>query len=169
LALDGLVAVLDCSSGVWNPENLVEHLDDVSSATAVEGAMHAFKKYQDLVFERDGIREVIQGLKEQTEEGLDLMYPQLIFYRRSLEERSFLVRGLQNGIAPCLGDPARVTLVAQLSLLIGVGAECERVQSALGMSKEEWRSQIDEINDVSISACGLQIFSEVDEMVYSAV
>jgi hypothetical protein len=79
LALDGLVAVLDCSSGVWNPENLVEHLDDVPSATAVEGAIHAFKKYQDLVFERDGIREVIQGLKEQTEEGLDLMYPQLIF------------------------------------------------------------------------------------------
>jgi hypothetical protein len=169
LALDGLVAVLDCSSGIWNPEKLVEHLDDVPSATAVEGAMHAFKKYQDMIFERDGIREVIQGLREQTEEGLDLIYPQLIFYRRSLEERSLLVRSLQNGIAGCLGDPAKVTLVAHLSLLIGVGAECEAVQSALGISKEDWRSQVDEINRASILACGLQIFSEMDGMVYSAV
>jgi hypothetical protein len=131
--------------------------------------MHAFKKYQDLILERDGIREVIQGLREQTEEGLDLVYSQLIFYRRSLEERSLLVRGLQNGIAGCFDDPAKVTLVAHLSLLIRVGAECQAVQSALGMGKEDWRLQIDEINRASISVCRLQIFSEVDGMVYSAV
>lgn len=161
--------MLDCNSGIWNPKNLVEHLDDVPSATAVEGAMHAFKKYQDLVFDRDGIREVIQGLKDQTEEGLNLIYPQLISYRRSIEERTLLVRGLQNGIAGCLGDPATVSLVAHLSLLIGVGAECEAVQRSLGVSKEDWRSRVDKINLMSISACGLQIFSEMDGMVYSAV
>jgi hypothetical protein len=169
LAIDGLVAVLDCSTGVWNSDNLVEHLDDVPSATAVEGAMHAFKKYQDQVFEKDGVREVIQGLRDDTAEGLELIYPQLIFYRRPREERSFLVRGLQNGIAGALGDPAKLELVASLSLLIGIGAECEVVQKSLGMNKEEWRSQIDEINRISVSACGLQIFSEVDGMVYSAV
>lgn len=169
LAQDGLVAVLDCSSGTWNPKNLIEHLDDVPSATAVEGAMHAFKKYQDMIFERDGIREVIQGLKEQAEEGLKLIYPQLIFYRRSLEDRSLLVRGLESGIAGCLADPAKLTFVARLSLLIGIGAECEVVRSALGMSEEEWHSRIDEINRASISACGLQIFSEADGMIYSAV
>jgi hypothetical protein len=78
LGHDGLVALFDCESGQWNPEQLVELLDDMPSAIAVEGAMHVFAKWQSETKGHGGVREAIDFYEKQIHQAVDHLYHQLM-------------------------------------------------------------------------------------------
>jgi hypothetical protein len=169
LANDGLIAVLDCQSGEWNPPALVEHLDDLPSAVAVEGAMHAFKKWQDHIFEHKGIREMIEAYDQQAKEAVDLLYPQLIVHRRPMEERAQVITGIAKGVASLFEDPKMATQAAELSVLVGVGANLEAVVVGMGVTPDALRDLVNGINAIAGQRCGLELFLHEGDALYSII
>lgn len=65
LSSDGLVALFDCESGQWNPEALIEQLDDMPSAIAVEGALNVFNEWNSRTKGNGDIRSAIENCEQQ--------------------------------------------------------------------------------------------------------
>lgn len=92
LVPNGLIAVLDCRSGLWNPAPLVDRLDDMPSAIAVEGAMHAFAEWQSRTRVSGDIRDAIAFHEEQAHQAVDLIYLQLACPGRQTDELARVAR-----------------------------------------------------------------------------
>jgi hypothetical protein len=169
LAAEGLVAVLDCETGHWNSPDLCRHLDDLPSAIAAEGAMHAFYRWQQNQAEKDSVRELLTAYESQTNEAVSHLCPQLFLYQTPTDDQTKIMGALGGGIGALFDDEALRSRIARLSLLIGCGATIASVANSLGISAEELRSEVSSFNDISKRQCGLDFLQITSSELYSLV
>lgn len=157
LAEEGLVAVFDCETRQWNPPDLCLHLDDLPSAVAVEGAMHAFYDWQQHQSEKKAVREVLDDYEQQAKDAVGHLYAQL-FLRKPDDERTRIMSALACGLGAVFEDDALRDRVAKITLLTGCGATVAAVAAALGVTPEDLRSEVTSLNEISQNKCGLAFF-----------
>lgn len=147
LSSHGLVAVLDCDTGKWNSPELCDHLDDLPSAIAVEGAMHAHAEQHILVGNGDAISGMLQDYQRQTDQFTLSMYLQLACpgWQAPRRQKIFELMS-EKGIAGLFGDSERFCRACQISSLVGLASSVEAVAQALETNVEDFTAEIDVIN-----------------------
>lgn len=169
LANEGLVAVLDCETGHWNLADLCQHLDDLPSAIAAEGAMHAFYDWQQRQAEKDSVRDLLADYERQVNEGTSQLYAQLFLHRRPSDDRDRIMGALAGGLGALFDDDAIRERVAKLSLLTGCGATIASVAASVGTPPEALRSEVSSVNEISERGCGLSFFHLTSSEIYSDI
>jgi hypothetical protein len=169
LSHNGLVAVFDCQSGQWNPEELVKQLDDMPSAIAVEGAMHAFAEWQSRTRGREGVREAIEFYETQARQAVDLVYPQLMFRgwetnRRDRVTQAFDTRGVFSIYRT--EDEFRL---AKLSLATGLFSPIEYAAQVMELERDKLSQLVAQFNETSRQACGFEPFILTNEIIASRI
>lgn len=161
-AHDGLIAVLDCGTGRWNNADLVEQLDDFPSSVAIEGAMHEFVEKQELVLSDPDIAKMIEEYERQADDGVQLVYPQLLLDRRPREERTAMLGVLNlRGVSGALSEGDQREL-AGISLAAGAGRKAGDVAAQLGVSIDSLEEKIRRLN-VSTPDLGFPLFEWLDD------
>lgn len=159
LSSHGLVAVLDCDTGKWNAPELSDHLDDLPSAIAVEGAMHAHAEQHDLVGHCGTIRDMLQGYQRQADQGALSMYLQLACPGWQAPRRQTIFElTSEKGLAGLFGDGERFLRVCQISSLVGLASNVESVAQALETNVKDFMAEIDGINAEARDAGGFPPF-----------
>jgi hypothetical protein len=169
LADEGLVAVLDCRTGEWNLPDLCRHLDDLPSAIAAEGAMHAFYDWQQRQAEKDSVRELLAEYEGQANAAVSHLYPQLFLYRVPEDERKRTMSALDSGIGALFDDDAIRDRVARLSLLTGCGATVASVAAALEISPEALEAEVRSLSETCEKRCGFTLFQITSSEIYSNI
>lgn len=169
LSHDGLVAVFNCQSGEWNPEHLVDLLDDMPSAIAVEGAMHAFAEWQSTTKDHGGVKEVIDSYEEQARLAVDHLYPQLMLRgwdasRRDRVMQAFDTRGVFSLYR--VEDERRL---AKLSLAAGLVNSLEYVSREMELGVYELRQLASQFNETSKQMCGFEPFVLTEKFIRSRI
>jgi hypothetical protein len=154
----GLIAVFDCEKQQWNLPDQVEMLDDMPSAVAVEGAMHAFAEWQSRTNDRDGIHQVIEHYEQQARDAVDLLYPQLMCNGWVTERRKRLVDALKERGVFSLYEETDERRVSELSLAAGVGSLLENVALNMGLEAAELTDLVLCLNEKSKSRSGFEPF-----------
>jgi hypothetical protein len=169
LAHDGLVAVFDCESGDWNRADLVEKLEHMPSAVAVEGAMHAFHEWQSRTRKEGDIRNAIAHCEEQANQAVDLIYRQLMCPGKQARARdrvaaTFDARGICSIYATEDED-----LLARLSLAAGLFSSLRAVADKLKLEVDQVVAHAKRFNDIARSACGYEPFMLTDTHIVSRI
>lgn len=158
---EGLVAVLDCATGEWNPPHLVKQLDQFPSAIALEGAMHEFADKQELVLGNPEIRAMVDDCERQSHETVKLIYPQMILDRRPREERDAMLGYLgTRGVCGAMSEKDQ-TAVARLSLAAGTGRNIDVLARELSLSADALKHEVRRLND-STPDLGFPLFEWLD-------
>ncbi|MDX0775298.1 hypothetical protein GOD44_12570 [Sinorhizobium medicae] len=169
LAHDGLVAVFDCDSGEWNRADLVEKLDHMPSAVAVEGAMHAFHEWQSRTRGEGDVRNAIAYCEEQANQAVDLIYRQLMCHGKQARGRdrvaaAFDARGIYSIYAAEDED-----LLARLSLAAGLFNSLRGVADTLELEVDQVVAHAKRYNDIARSTCGYEPFMLTDTHIGSRI
>jgi hypothetical protein len=169
LSHDGLIAAFDCRSGQWNPEQLVELLDDMPSAIAVEGAMHAFAQWQSRTKDHDGVREAIDFYEKEARRAVDHLYPQLMLHRWESDSRDLAVQKFDTRGVLSVYDIADETRLAKLSVTVGLICSLEHAAGAMGLEVHELGQLASQLNETSKIACGFEPFVLTDRFIRSRI
>jgi len=167
LGHNGLIAVLDCETRKWNLPKLVEMLDDMPSAVAVEGAMHAFAEWQSRTKNCGEISEMIEHYEQQACDAVDLLYPQLACNGWVADRRRRLVDSLKDRGVLGMYEASDESTISELSLAAGIGSLVEAVTQSMGLHRDEFNELVSRLNGISESRSGFEPFIISGELIRS--
>ena len=124
--------------------------------------MHEFVSKQELVLSHPDIAAMIEGYVLQSDEAVQLVYPQIILDRRPHEERNAMLDGLNTrGVSGAISESDQRE-VAAVSLVIGTGTEADDVAAQLGVSVDALENKVRRLN-ATTPDLGFPLFDWLDD------